>query len=61
MKKKVMLRELGAGAEPPSTRHGGRARASRDSCHAADDDKNRVATAALGRDAPPKQKWEPPS
>ena len=47
--------------EAPSTRHGGRARASRDSCHAADDDKNRVATAALGRDAPPKQKWEPPS
>ena len=29
--------------------------------HAADDDKNRVTTAALGRDAPPKQKWEPPS
>ena len=23
--------------------------------------KNRVDTAALGRDAPPKQKWEPPS
>ena len=32
--------------------------------HAADDDKNRVDTAALGRDAPParrRQKWEPPS
>ena len=58
--KKIDFREVRV-PETPSTRHGGRARASRDSYHAADDDKNRVATAALGRDAPPKQKWEPPS
>ena len=62
--KKLMFREVRV-PEAPSTRRGGCVPGRRETVlHAADDTKNRVATAALGRDAPParrRQKWEPPS